>query len=220
MNLTEKSNLLLHGGRTGWGEDGFGGWKQHITLCYQTLLYKHRLKELELSCQARRRIRVGMWCLLKFVSGWKSGMKYYLSGYSLWKGWDLKGFKCSKEDLGYMLGEKEFNCKGWVEAGWGGQKVVLITSAGYGKGLASSATRQKDELDELLDSFPALIAVILRFIILESFSIVILSSRSNSPIKTTLFMGHMSTWEQKFSEDWNTASIILYNLLLSYKTVV
>lgn len=66
--------------------------------------------------------------------------------------------------------------------------MILITSAGCGKGLAGSATRQKDELDELLDSFPAVIAVILKFIILESFSIVILSSSSNSPIKTTLFV--------------------------------
>lgn len=91
-----------------------------------------------------------------------------------------------------MLGEKEFNCKGW-ETGRGGQKMVLITSAARGKGLAGSATRQKDELDELLESFPALIAVILRFIILESFSIVILSTSSNIPIKTMLFMGRMST---------------------------
>lgn len=68
-----------------------------------------------------------------------------------------------------MLGEKEFNCKWRLETGRGGleglctyhQKVALITSAGCGKGLAGPATRQKDELDELLDSFPALIAVVL-----------------------------------------------------------
>lgn len=105
--------------------------------------------------------------------------------------------------MSYRLGEKGFNCKGWLETGLGGleglciyhQKVALITSAGCGKGLAGSDRRQKDELDELSDSFPALIAVSLRLIMLESFSIVILSISSNSPIKITLFMGHMSMWE-------------------------
>ena len=88
-----------------------------------------------------------------------------------------------------------------METGLGGleglctyhQRVALITSARCGKGLAGSAARQKDGLDELLDFLPALIAAILRFIMLESLSVIILTSNINSHIKAILFMGYMNT---------------------------
>jgi len=39
-------------------------------------------------------------------------MNYYILEYPLWRGCDLKGFKCSKEDSGWVLGDKMFNRKG------------------------------------------------------------------------------------------------------------
>lgn len=68
---------------------------------------------------------------------------------------------------------------------------VALTSARCGIGLVGSAMKQKDGLDELLDSHLVLLAVALWFMMLESPSEII--STTLVPISVILFMGYMST---------------------------
>lgn len=68
---------------------------------------------------------------------------------------------------------------------------VALTSVRCGIGLVGSAMKQKDGLDELLDSHLVLLAVALWFMMLESPSEII--STTLVPISVILFMGYMST---------------------------